>query len=76
MSESIEWPKNSGSPPIVHGPIDGDRLNHAFPHAKEKRPVDGMVNIDTVAETFWQVLTQPRNGWTHEIDLRPYCEPF
>jgi NAD(P)-dependent dehydrogenase (short-subunit alcohol dehydrogenase family) len=61
---------------IVGGPIDGDRLNHAFPHAKEKRPVDGMVNIDTIAETFWQVLTQPRHGWTHEIDLRPYCETF
>lgn len=61
---------------IVHGPIDGDRLNTAFPLAKEKRPVDGMVNIDTIAETFWNVLIQPRHGWTHEVDLRPYCEPF
>jgi NAD(P)-dependent dehydrogenase (short-subunit alcohol dehydrogenase family) len=61
---------------IVHGPIDGDRLNSAFPQAKEKRPVDGMVNIDAIAETFWQILIQPRHAWTHEIDLRPYCEPF
>lgn len=61
---------------IVHGPIDGDRLNTAFPHAKDKRPEDGMVNIDAIAETFWQVLTQPRHAWTHEMDIRPYCEPF
>ncbi|MCG2621326.1 SDR family NAD(P)-dependent oxidoreductase [Arthrobacter sp. I2-34] len=61
---------------IVHGPIDGDRLNTAFPTAKERRPVDGMVDIDAIAETFWQVIRQPRTAWTHETDIRPYCEPF
>jgi NAD(P)-dependent dehydrogenase (short-subunit alcohol dehydrogenase family) len=61
---------------IVHGAIDGDRLNSKFPDAKAKRPPDSMVNIDIIAEAFWQVLIQPRNAWTHEMDLRPYCEPF
>lgn len=61
---------------IAHGPIDGDRLNTAFPQAKDRRPVDGMLDIDDIAETFWQVLVQPRTAWTHEIDIRPYCEPF
>lgn len=61
---------------IVHGPIDGDRLNTAFPHAKDARPVDGMVDIDQIADTFWQILVQPRNAWTHELDIRPYCEEF
>lgn len=61
---------------IVHGPIDGDRLNTAFPDAKERRPKDGMVDIDQIAETFWQVVVQPRTAWTHEMDIRPYCEPF
>lgn len=61
---------------IVHGPIDGDRLNTAFPQAKEARPVDGMVDPDVIAETFWSVIVQPRSAWTHEMDIRPYCEPF
>lgn len=61
---------------IPHGPIDGDRLNTKFPDAKDQRPVDGMLDIDAIAETFWQVLVQPRNAWTHEIDIRPYCEPY
>jgi NAD(P)-dependent dehydrogenase (short-subunit alcohol dehydrogenase family) len=61
---------------IVHGAIDGDRLNSAFPHAKEKRGPDGMVNIDSIAETFWSVLSQPRHAWTQEMDIRPYNEPF
>jgi NAD(P)-dependent dehydrogenase (short-subunit alcohol dehydrogenase family) len=61
---------------IVHGPIDGDRLNTAFPAAKESRPVDGMVSIDAIADTFWTVTKQPRTAWTQEMDIRPYCEPF
>jgi NAD(P)-dependent dehydrogenase (short-subunit alcohol dehydrogenase family) len=61
---------------IVHGPIDGDRLNSAFPHAKAARPVDGMVDTDQIADTFWSVIVQPRNAWTQEMDIRPYCEEF
>lgn len=61
---------------IPHGPIDGDRLNLKFPKAKEQRPVDGMIDIDQIAEAFWMVMTQPRCAWTHEMDLRPYCEPY
>lgn len=61
---------------IPHGPIDGDRLNLKFPDAKSQRPEDGMIDIAQIAEAFWQVLVQPRNAWTHEMDLRPYCEPF
>ncbi|MFV3126171.1 SDR family NAD(P)-dependent oxidoreductase [Niveispirillum sp. KHB5.9] len=61
---------------IPHGPIDGDRLNSRFPHAKDARPEDGMIDIEQIAEAFWTVLIQPRNAWTHEMDLRPYCEPF
>ncbi|MEU0477702.1 SDR family NAD(P)-dependent oxidoreductase [Streptosporangium sp. NPDC006013] len=61
---------------IVHGPIDGDRLNSAFPHAKDSRPADGMVDIEQIAETFWQVAVQPRTAWTQEMDIRPYCEEF
>lgn len=61
---------------IPHGPIDGDRLNSQFPHAKDVRPADSMVDIDAIAETFWQVLVQPRTAWTHEVDIRPWCEQF
>lgn len=61
---------------VVHGPIDGDRLNVAFPDAKSRRPKDGMVDIDQIADTFWQVAVQPRTAWTQEMDIRPYCEEF
>jgi hypothetical protein len=61
---------------IVHCPIDGGRLNHAFPYAKEKRPIDGMVNVDTIAETFWQVLTQPRTAGRMKSICARIASPF
>lgn len=37
---------------------------------------DGSLHPDAVAQTFWQLHQQPVNAWTHELDLRPYKEPF
>ena len=38
--------------------------------------VDGLLNIDAIAETYWQLHRQHRTAWSHEVDLRPYAEPF
>jgi hypothetical protein len=35
-----------------------------------------MLNIDAIAEIYWQIHHQPRSAWTHEVDLRPFKEPF
>jgi NAD(P)-dependent dehydrogenase (short-subunit alcohol dehydrogenase family) len=61
---------------LIHGPIDGDRFNNAWPGAKDKRPVDNMIPVENIAEAYWQVIIQSRNSWTQEMVMRPYCEPF
>ena len=35
---------------------------------------DQLVNPSSIAETYWQLHLQPRDAWTHELDLRPYGE--
>ena len=37
---------------------------------------DRLMNRATIAETYWQLHNQPRDGWTHEMDLRPYGESW
>ena len=37
---------------------------------------DGLLHPDAIAETFWHLHQQPRSGWTHELDLRPFKERF
>jgi NAD(P)-dependent dehydrogenase (short-subunit alcohol dehydrogenase family) len=37
---------------------------------------DELMNPSSIAETYWQLHLQPRDGWTHELDLRPYGETW
>ncbi len=44
--------------------------------ALEKLAPDDLLDPAAVGETYWQLHTQPRSAWTHELDLRPYGEKF
>jgi hypothetical protein len=42
----------------------------------KERGEDGMLNVDAIAEIYWQIHRQQRSAWTHEVDLRPFKESF
>ncbi|KAF0137036.1 MAG: short-chain dehydrogenase/reductase SDR [Xanthobacteraceae bacterium] len=35
---------------------------------------DELMDPASIAETYWYLHAQPRDGWTHELDIRPYAE--
>ena len=37
---------------------------------------DQLMNPSSIAETYWQLHRQPRDAWTHELDIRPYRETW
>lgn len=39
-------------------------------------PPDTLMDPDSIAQAYWQLHNQPRDGWTHELDLRPYGETW
>jgi NAD(P)-dependent dehydrogenase (short-subunit alcohol dehydrogenase family) len=61
---------------VIDGGIDGEKLNAAVPHLKIERGTDGLLNIDAIADAYWQLHRQHSSAWTHELDLRPFKEPF
>jgi len=61
---------------IVDGGIDGERLRSVAPQAVAAAGADGLLRPEAIAETYWQLHRQHRSAWTHELDLRPYKEPF
>lgn len=44
--------------------------------ALDALPEDALMNPASIAETYWQLHRQPRDAWTHELDIRPYSESW
>jgi NAD(P)-dependent dehydrogenase (short-subunit alcohol dehydrogenase family) len=61
---------------VIDGGIDGERLHASRPQAAAERGENGLLNVDAIAEAYWQIHLQHPSAWTHEIDLRPFKEPF
>ncbi len=61
---------------VIDGGIDGERLRSRFPDLARERGAGGLLEIDAIAEAYWQLHRQPKSAWTHELDLRPFKEPF
>lgn len=39
-------------------------------------PPDTLMEPESVANAYWYLHSQPRDGWTHELDLRPFAETW
>lgn len=61
---------------VIDGVIDGDRAHQQFPQFVAAKGTDGLLQPDAIAETYWQLHRQQPSAWSHEIDLRPFKEPF
>jgi NAD(P)-dependent dehydrogenase (short-subunit alcohol dehydrogenase family) len=59
---------------IGHFVIDGGIRSAARPDPAD-RP-DSFLDPDAIAESYWNVLQQPRSAWTWELELRPWVEKF
>jgi NAD(P)-dependent dehydrogenase (short-subunit alcohol dehydrogenase family) len=61
---------------VIEGAIDTEFIRENFPARYTLREKDGILNPDHIAEAYWQIHRQPRTAWTHELDLRPWVEPW
>jgi NAD(P)-dependent dehydrogenase (short-subunit alcohol dehydrogenase family) len=61
---------------IIDGVIDGERARTQFPAYVESKGTEGLLQRDAIAETYWAIHQQHPSAWTHELDLRPFKEPF
>ena len=59
---------------VGHFVIDGG-IRSAVRTEPTDRP-DSFLDPDAIAESYWNVLQQPRNAWTWELELRPWVEKF
>jgi NAD(P)-dependent dehydrogenase (short-subunit alcohol dehydrogenase family) len=61
---------------IIDGAIDTEFIRENFPERYARKEHDGILDPDHIAESYWMLHRQPRDAWTHELDLRPWSEKF
>lgn len=59
---------------VVDGAIDTDFIRSNFPDRYALKDQAGILNPEHIAENYWYLHQQPRDAWTHELDLRPWME--
>jgi NAD(P)-dependent dehydrogenase (short-subunit alcohol dehydrogenase family) len=60
---------------VIDGGIAGERLQR-FTEFVRAKGEDGLLDLDAIADAYWMLHQQHRTAWTHELDLRPFKEPF
>lgn len=61
---------------VIDGAIDTAFTRDNFPERYALKAQDGILNPEHIADTYWMLHQQPRDAWTHEMDLRPWTEKF
>jgi NAD(P)-dependent dehydrogenase (short-subunit alcohol dehydrogenase family) len=62
---------------IIDGAVDSEAIHRRLSTATGVMPdlaPDSLIQTSSVAEAYWALHSQSRDGWTHELDLRPYSE--
>ncbi len=61
---------------VIDGAIDTAFIRDNFPQRYALKERDGVLNPDHIADQYCMLHRQPRDAWTHELDLRPWIEKF
>jgi NAD(P)-dependent dehydrogenase (short-subunit alcohol dehydrogenase family) len=59
---------------VAHIVIDGGVRSDKRPDPADKP--DGTLSPDGIAQTYLDILRQPRDAWSLEVELRPWVEKF
>ncbi len=61
---------------IIDGVIRGDYAQTRFADLARSKGKDGLLEPEAIADAYWALHRQSKTAWTHELDLRPFKEPF
>ena len=71
------WPKGIHvAHPVVDGAIDTEFIRTNFPDRHALKDQGGIVDPEHIADIYWQLHMQPRDAWTHELEIRPWIETW
>lgn len=65
---------------LIDAAVDSEAIHQRMKAAKgieaSDIPADSLTKTDSIADAYWFAHHQRRDGWTHELDLRPSVETW
>jgi NAD(P)-dependent dehydrogenase (short-subunit alcohol dehydrogenase family) len=61
---------------VIDGAVDGAFIRGLRPDWEERLAEEALLTPDHIAAEYVRLWQQPRDVWTHELDLRPWKETF
>jgi len=61
---------------VIDGAIQGEYAATKFADYVRSKGENGLLSVDAISDAYWALHRQPASAWTHELDLRPFKEPF
>lgn len=61
---------------VIDGGIDTEFVRGLRPDFDTLKASDGVLSPAAIAQNYVMLHRQSRSAWTHELDLRPWMEPF
>jgi short-subunit dehydrogenase len=61
---------------VIDGAIDTDFIRSQFPERYALKADAGILDPEHIAASYVMLHRQPRDAWTHEIDVRPWSEKW
>lgn len=61
---------------VIDGGINGEKIKSNVPDLAARVGEDGLIGLEGIASAYMYLYNQPKNAWTHELDLRTYKETF
>lgn len=59
---------------VIDGAIDTQFIAEMFPERYALKSSAGILDPEHIAQAYLMLHRQPRDAWTHEMDLRPWSE--
>jgi len=61
---------------VIDGGIHGEKVITGVPEFAKRLGPDGLIGLEGLADIYQMLHNQPRNAWSHEIDVRTHREVF
>jgi NAD(P)-dependent dehydrogenase (short-subunit alcohol dehydrogenase family) len=61
---------------VIDGGIYGEKIETLVPDWYDEKGEEGLIGLQGIADAYLYLYRQPRNAWTHELDLRTHLEAF